>query len=112
MVWRISTAPAKGARLGRLIAAKAVDAEFLYDWAGGLVWAALSPSADAGSSVVRGAVAQCGGHASLVRAPAALRALAAIFEPQQGGVAALTRRIKESFDPKGVLGPGRMWAGV
>jgi glycolate oxidase FAD binding subunit len=28
------------------------------------------------------------------------------------GVAALTRRIKESFDPKGVLNAGRMYAGV
>jgi glycolate oxidase FAD binding subunit len=111
VVWRISTAPSRGAELGRLIAAGA-DAEILYDWAGGLVWAALAPSEDAGSSLVRGAVAQVGGHANLVRAPAALRALAAIFEPQQGGVAALTKRIKESFDPKGVLGPGRMWAGV
>ncbi|MGN6570879.1 MAG: FAD-linked oxidase C-terminal domain-containing protein [Pseudolabrys sp.] len=25
---------------------------------------------------------------------------------------ALSRRVKESFDPKGVLNPGRMWAGV
>jgi glycolate oxidase FAD binding subunit len=24
----------------------------------------------------------------------------------------LTKRVKESFDPKGVLNPGRMWAGV
>jgi glycolate oxidase FAD binding subunit len=24
----------------------------------------------------------------------------------------LTKRVKESFDPKGLLNPGRMWAGV
>jgi hypothetical protein len=24
----------------------------------------------------------------------------------------LTRRVKESFDPKGLFGPGRMWAGI
>jgi glycolate oxidase FAD binding subunit len=111
VVWRISTVPSKGAELARLIAARA-DTELIHDWAGGLVWAALAPGQDAGSSVVRTAVAQCGGHANLVRAPAALRALAAIFEPQHGGVAALTKRIKASFDPQGVLGPGRMWAGV
>jgi glycolate oxidase FAD binding subunit len=35
-----------------------------------------------------------------------------VFEPQEEGVAALTRRVKESFDPQGVLGPGRMWAGL
>ena len=31
---------------------------------------------------------------------------------QDAAVAALTKRVKESFDPKGVLNPGRMWAGV
>jgi FAD/FMN-containing dehydrogenase len=24
----------------------------------------------------------------------------------------LSKRVKEGFDPKGVLNPGRMWAGV
>jgi glycolate oxidase FAD binding subunit len=35
-----------------------------------------------------------------------------VFEPQKGALAAVTKRVKESFDPKGVLNPGRMWAGV
>jgi glycolate oxidase FAD binding subunit len=110
-VWRISTAPSKGAELARLIGARA-DAEFLYDWAGGLVWAALAPADDAGASTVRTAIAQCGGHATLMRAPAAVRAAVAVFEPQPGPLAALSKRVKESFDPNGVLNPGRMWAGV
>jgi glycolate oxidase FAD binding subunit len=41
-----------------------------------------------------------------------VRAAVDVFEPQQTAVAALSKRIKESFDPKGVLNPGRMWAGV
>ena len=53
-----------------------------------------------------------GGHATLIRAPAAIRAAVPVFEPQEPGLAALTKRVKESFDPKGVLGPGRMYAGV
>jgi glycolate oxidase FAD binding subunit len=110
-VWRISTAPANGAELGRRLAAKA-DVELAYDWAGGLVWAAIAPSDDAGEAPVREAVAACGGHAMLVRAPAAARALVPVFEPQHGPLAALTARVKESFDPSGVLNPGRMWAGV
>ncbi|MFY9626291.1 MAG: FAD-binding protein [Rhodoplanes sp.] len=110
-VWRLSTAPSKGAELAGLIAARA-NTEFLYDWAGGLVWAALAPSDDAGAAIVRSAIAQCGGHATLMRAPAAVRAAVAVFEPQPGPLAALTKRVKESFDPSGVLNPGRMWAGV
>jgi glycolate oxidase FAD binding subunit len=109
-VWRISTAPSKGAELGAAIAAQGSDV--LYDWGGGLLWAALAPSDDAGAAVLRRAVASCGGHATLIRAPAAVRAAVDVFEPQDPGVAALTKRVKESFDPNGVLNPGRMWAGV
>jgi glycolate oxidase FAD binding subunit len=111
IVWRISTAPAQGARLGQLLAAKA-DVELAYDWGGGLVWAALPASDDGGAAIVRAAVAACGGHATLVRGPAALRARVPVFEPQAGPLAALTARVKESFDPSRVLNPGRMWAGV
>jgi glycolate oxidase FAD binding subunit len=110
-VWRLSVAPMQGAAAARLIAQRA-DAAFLFDWAGGLVWAALAPSDDGGATAVRGAVAACGGHASLIRAPAGLRASAGAFMPQPGGLAALHKRVKEGFDPQGVLGPGRMWAGV
>jgi glycolate oxidase FAD binding subunit len=110
-VWRISTAPGNGAKVGHAIAVKA-DVELMYDWAGGLVWAALLPSDDGGAAPVRAAVAAFGGHATLIRAPAAVRAAVAVFEPQEGPLAALTRRVKEGFDPMGVLGPGRMWSGV
>jgi glycolate oxidase FAD binding subunit len=111
IVWRLSTAPMQGAAAAQLIGQRA-DAEFLFDWAGGLVWAALAPSDDAGAAIVRAAVAACGGHATLIRAPAAVRAAVAAFEPEPDGLAALSRRVKQSFDPQGVLGPGRMWAGV
>ena len=110
-VWRISTAPARGAEIGRVLAGQ-VGAEVLYDWAGGLIWAALPPSDDAGSGLVRSVVATAGGHATLIRAPAAVRAAVDVFPPEAQALAALTRRVRESFDPRGVLNPGRMWAGV
>jgi glycolate oxidase FAD binding subunit len=72
----------------------------------------LAPADDAGEPMVRAAVSGCGGYAMLVRAPAALRARVPVFEPQAGPLAALTARVKESFDPNRVLNPGRMWAGV
>jgi glycolate oxidase FAD binding subunit len=111
IVWRLSVAPTKGAAAAQLIAQR-TDAAFLYDWAGGLVWAALAPTDDVGAAAVHGAVASYGGHATLIRAPAALRASVAAFEAHTGGLAALTKRVKDAFDPRGVLGPGRMWAGV
>jgi len=109
-LWRISTVPSKGAEVAAAIAQ--AGAQVFYDWAGGLIWVETLPSADAGAALVHGAVAAAGGHATLIRAPAAVRAAVNVFAPQDGGLAALTRRVKESFDPKGVLNPGRMWAGV
>jgi glycolate oxidase FAD binding subunit len=111
-LWRVSTAPTRGAELTRMIAA-ATDADCLYDWAGGLLWLSIADGGDdAGATAVRRAVAACGGHATLVRAPAALRAAVEPFEPLDAGLAALTKRVKEGFDPKGVFNTGRMWAGV
>jgi glycolate oxidase FAD binding subunit len=110
-LWRISTAPARGPDIGRRLAEQA-DAEMLYDWAGGLVWAAFPPRSDAHAPLVRAAVAEAGGHATLIRAPAAVRAAVEVFTPEAPPMAALTKRVRDSFDPNGVLNPGRMWAGL
>jgi len=107
VLWRISTAPARG----HLVAAAIGEGEYFYDWAGGLIWAALPASADGGAARIRAALGG-EGHATLIRAPVAIRAAVPVFEPQAAGVAALSRRLKESFDPKGVLSPGRMYASV
>jgi glycolate oxidase FAD binding subunit len=109
-LWRVSTTPSRGAQLAALVAG--AQAHVLYDWAGGLVWLALEASDDAGAVLVRRAVAATGGHATLMRAPAAARAAIDVFTPQDAALSALTKRIKASFDPQGVLNPGRMWAGV
>jgi glycolate oxidase FAD binding subunit len=110
-LWRISTTPARGAEIADRIAAQS-QAQILFDWAGGLIWAELPASEDAGATLLSSAVADMGGHATLVRAPAAIRAKVNVFWRGDAALAALTKRVKESFDPKGVLNPGRMWAGV
>ena len=110
-VWRISTAPTRGIEIGRALADGA-GAEVLYDWAGGLIWAALPRSDDANAPLVHSTVAAAGGHATLIRAPAAVRAKADVFMPEPAPLAALTQRIRKGFDPQGVLNAGRMWAGV
>lgn len=110
-IWRISTAPTRGVEIGRRLA-EAAHAETFFDWAGGLVWAALPPTDDAGAALVRALVGAAGGHATLIRAPAAVRAKVEVFEPQNAALAGLTKRVREGFDPRGVLNAGRMWAGV
>jgi glycolate dehydrogenase FAD-binding subunit len=110
-IWRISTAPVHGAEVGRALADKA-GAEMLYDWAGGLIWAALPRSDDAQAPLVRATVAAVGGHATLIRAPAAVRAKVDVFTPEPAPLAALTQRVRKGFDPQGVFNAGRLWAGV
>src|SRR3954452_7914532 len=106
-LWRISVASSRGHQVA---AAIGEGTEYFYDWAGGLIWAALPAEGDGGAARMRAALK--GGHATLIRAPAAIRAAVPVFEPQDTALAALTKRVKESFDPKGMLGPGRMYAGV
>jgi glycolate oxidase FAD binding subunit len=110
LLWRISLPASRGHELAARIAA-AIAAEILYDWAGGLLWVAVPPSEEA-ARVVRAAVAALGAHAMLFRGPADLRAKLDVFEPQEPSLAALTKRVKEGFDPKRVLNPGRMWPQV
>lgn len=108
-LWRISTAPAQAHKLVDLITPAA---QMFYDWGGGVVWVAMPFENEADAGSIRRAVAEIGGHATLIRAPASLRASVDVFQPQEPGLAALNRRVKDSFDPKGVFNPGRIWAGV
>ncbi|MFS2009371.1 FAD-linked oxidase C-terminal domain-containing protein [Azospirillum sp. CT11-132] len=41
-----------------------------------------------------------------------MRAATDVFQPLPEPLMALSRRVKESFDPKGILNPGRMYAGL
>ena len=108
-LWRVSTAPSKGYEVAAKISP---SAQLYYDWAGGLIWIAPWAASDGGTAEIRTVVADAGGHATLVRAPASLRAGIDPFQPEPAPLAALTKRVKQSFDPKGVLNPGRMWASV
>jgi glycolate oxidase FAD binding subunit len=110
-LWRISTAPSRGLELTATIA-RSAQAQMFYDWAGGMIWLTLEAAADAGAALIHRTVRTFGGHATLMRAPASVRAAIDVFAPQDPALAALTKRVKESFDPQGVLNPGRMWAGV
>ena len=110
-VWRVSTAPTRGPELTALVS-RSLEARWFYDWGGGLVWLACPASGDAGASAIRAAVRATGGHATLVRAPAEVRAAVDVFEPLPEPVMRITAGIKAAFDPAGILNPGRMYAGV
>ncbi|MQX35776.1 glycolate oxidase subunit GlcE [Roseospira navarrensis] len=113
-IWRLSVPPMTGAAVVRALEHNAPGAllAWQYDWAGGLVWLAVAPTPHAHAAAVRRAVDHHGGgHATLIRADRDVRAHVAVFHPQPPALAALTRRVKESFDPAGILSPGRMGEG-
>jgi glycolate oxidase FAD binding subunit len=110
-IWRVSVKPTDGPMIADAVR-RSFGARILYDWAGGLVWIAGGEGPDAGGAAIRAAVAKVGGHATLVRADESIRNAVDVFEPQPTPVMALTRKLKATFDPAGILNPGRMYAGV
>ena len=99
VVWRISVPPADALRV-----LERLDADrYLVDWGGGLIIAGFD-AVDAAR--VRGALTT--GHATLLKAPAAARAATPVFQPQAPAVAAVAARVRNAFDPRGILNPGRM----
>jgi glycolate oxidase FAD binding subunit len=110
-VWRIVCPPASGGALGQALV-RETGGDVIYDWGGGLIWAALPLRPDAQAGVVRSRVDAAGGHAMLLRAPEDMRRQVDVFHPQAAGLAGLSERVRQSFDPKGVLNRGRMIRGA
>ncbi|TXM92477.1 glycolate oxidase subunit GlcE, partial [Methylobacterium sp. WL103] len=91
---------------------RAMPARWFYDWGGGLVWLAVASEGDAGAEAIRSALGQHGGHATLIRAPDAVRAAVPVFQPLSQPLMRVTQGIKTAHDPAGVFNPGRMYAEV
>lgn len=96
-LWRISLPPAT--------ACSDYDAEALTDWGGAQRWLYT----DLPVERLRTAVAVHGGHATLFRGG---DRSGAVFQPLDPVLERLHRGLKQTFDPHGILNPGRMYAGI
>ena len=108
LLWRLSVPPASGAFL---IAAlpRELDAIWFMDWGGGQIWLTVPATTPVGRLMaIRAAGVAAGGHASLLRAPDELRKTLPVIEP--GALGPLMRRVKQAFDPAGILNAGRLTA--
>jgi glycolate oxidase FAD binding subunit len=74
------------------------------EWSGALRWYGEE------AEEARALAANVGGHATLYRAPESLRCRIDAFSPLPPALLALHRRLKKSFDPQGILNPGRLYA--
>jgi glycolate oxidase FAD binding subunit len=108
-LWRISTSPQSGPKVVAAITGY-MTCHAWYDWAGGLIWAEVLPTSDAGAADIRRVIATHGGHATLIRGEPSVRATIDVFQPLEPGLRRLTAKLKSVFDPAGILNRGRMHA--
>lgn len=98
---------APGARLWRLSVKSTtppltLPGRQLIEWGGALRWLVT----DADAATVRAAAEKAGGHATLFRAA---DKSAGVFHPLKPALQKIHQRLKQAFDPKGVLNPGRLY---
>ena len=94
-----------------LAAAAALAARGYLDWGGGLAMLA-GPACEAVHQGITQAVQAAGGIWTLLRAPEPLRAAVDVVPREAAPLAAIARRVKAVMDPKGLLNPGRLAAGM
>ncbi len=97
-VWRLSLRPSEAPG----VLARAGGAQIL-DWGGARAWVLVPEGTN-----LRGRLGAAGARAVLVRAAPDTRAALGTFPPESPGAAALLARLRERFDPRGVLNPGLM----
>ena len=97
MLWRLS--------LPQTAPPLALAGDALIEWHGGQRWLLTSlPAAQ-----VRDAAARARGHATLFRSR---DKSGGAFAPLSTPIAQIHERLKRSFDPKGILNPGRLYPGL
>ena len=79
-----------------------LEGDTLLDWGGALRWLRSEQSAE----TIRTAVDTVGGHATLFRGD---DRSGEVFHPLQPALLSLHQRLKKTFDPAGILNPGRMY---
>jgi glycolate oxidase FAD binding subunit len=93
-LWRVS--------VPQTCEALSLGAAQLIEWGGGLRWLAGEQDALA----LRSTVERAGGHATLFRAQ---DKSAGAFHPLRAPILKIHRRLKQAFDPAGILNPRRMY---
>ncbi|MEE8379709.1 MAG: glycolate oxidase subunit GlcE [Gammaproteobacteria bacterium] len=93
-LWRLSLPPASPAL--------SLPGSCLIDWGGAQRWLKTQASVED----VQLAATKFGGHATLYHPQGAQ------FAPLSSGLRALHQRLKETFDPKNILNPGRLYEGL
>lgn len=79
--------------------------DWLYEWGGAQRWL----KSDADFDRIQAIATAAGGHATLVRSSGDRNR---VFQPLSTGLLQIHKRLKQAFDPAGILNPERMYIGV
>ncbi|MFD2204187.1 FAD-linked oxidase C-terminal domain-containing protein [Kiloniella antarctica] len=110
-VWRISVPPKSGSAYIESLNLEP-DARYFYDWGGGLIWLSL-PGGDNATRLrnnLENNAESITGHATLLMSPDGAQDQDVPNHPLGTGEHLLMRRVKENFDPKAILNPGRLFS--
>ena len=116
-VWRISLRPTDSLKLIALMQELNQERGFhcQLDWGGGLIWLGLEAvqiaDAQAGQALhhaLQTLVAQLGGHATLLTSDLLRDQELCHFQPLGPAIERVSQTLREKFDPRGILNPGRM----
>jgi len=116
-VWRISVRPTDSLKVIELMQGLQQDRGFhcQLDWGGGLLWLGLEAAQMADTraglalhQALQRHVAQLRGHATLVTSGLLRDQELCHFQPLERAIERVSQSLREKFDPRGILNPGRM----
>ena len=91
-----------------------INNRYFVEWAGGLVFLEIGDS-DPSYLILEKIKKFCkekGCHITIIKANATFRRTGFFISSSDANVKILTSKIKHSFDPKGILNPGKIYAGI
>ena len=84
--------------------------KYFLDWGGNIAWCSLKSQSDLDS--MRIFCLKHDGHLTVLRANDNFRKSEEFLTNSNSSIKILSKKLKESFDPKGILNPNKMYSGI
>ena len=91
-----------------------INNKYLLDWGGGLIWMEID-NIDSSYLLLEKMKKFClqyGGHITIIKADLNYRRTGFFISSNDENIKILSGKVKSSFDPKSILNPGKIYAGI